>query len=80
MSLITVAIIAEKYGMRLDTTQLGKVLGLEASTIRNQISAGTFPITTYVDGAKRYADCRDVAAHLDACREAALRARDLAEA
>ncbi|HWH75079.1 MAG TPA: hypothetical protein VNV16_12530 [Methylibium sp.] len=70
-SLVTQVIVADKYGLRLSVEQLGEVLGLKRGTIYNQISAGTFPIPTYVDGGGRWADYRDVAAHLDACRERA---------
>jgi len=67
-SLITQAIVAERYGLRLGVEQLAAVLGLTKGTIYNQLSAGTFPIPTYVDGGKRWADYRDIAEHLDACR------------
>jgi hypothetical protein len=42
---------------------------LSKGAIYNQISANTFPVETYLDGGKRWADYRDVAAHLDRCRE-----------
>ena len=71
MSLITQALVAERYGLRLSVEQLAEVLGLATSTIRNQISAGTFPVKTYTDGGKRWADFRDVAEHFDQCRESA---------
>lgn len=70
-SLVTQMIVVEKYGMRLDSDELGKVLGITRGAVLNQISAGTFPIPTYKDGAKRYADYRDVAAYFDNCRQAA---------
>lgn len=68
MSLITQAFIVEHYGLRLTVEQLAEVLSLAKPTIYNQLSAGTFPIKTYLDGGKRYADYRDVAEHLEACR------------
>jgi excisionase family DNA binding protein len=68
MSLITQAFIVERYGLRLTVEQLAELLGLAKPTIYNQLSAGTFPVKTYLDGGKRYADYRDVAEHLDACR------------
>lgn len=68
MSLMSQAIIAERYGLRLTMEQLGEVLGLAKTTIYNQVSAGTFPVPTYLDGNKRFADFRDVADYLDACR------------
>lgn len=70
-SLITQMIVAEKYGPRLNVEALASVLGISKGAIHNQISAGTFPIATYLDGGKRWADFRDVAEHLDRCREAA---------
>lgn len=48
-----------------------EVLGVEKSTLYNQISAGTCPVPTYVDGRKRYADHRDVADHFDRLRQKA---------
>lgn len=71
MSLLMVAMIVEKYGPRLNVEQLGEIFDLEPNEIYRQVSRGTFPVVTYVDGSKRFADCRDVAAYLDACREAA---------
>lgn len=70
-SLVTQMIIADKYGPRLNIEQLANVLGLSKGAVYNQISAGVFPIVTYVDGGKRWADYRDVAEHLDNCRETA---------
>lgn len=71
MSLVTQAFIVERYGIRLSIEQLAAVLGLSKGAVYNQISAGTLPVKTYLDGGKRWADYRDVAAHLDACREQA---------
>lgn len=69
-SLVTQMWLLEQFGPRLSTADLAKVLNLARGTVNNQISAGTFPIATYVDG-QRYADYRDVAAHFDKCRELA---------
>jgi len=65
--------LLEKYGPRLGTDALAKVLDYKSPhQIRNEISAGTFPIPTAKKGSgrrsPRYADARDVAAHLDATR------------
>lgn len=68
MSLLHEAIVAEKYGLRLTMDQLGKALCLAPQTIHNRIAKGEFKVPTYVDGAKRYADYRDVAAYLDSFR------------
>lgn len=71
MSLLSQAMVFEKYGERLDSTQLAAFFGVTVNTFYNQVSAGTCPVKTYLDGKGRYADFRDVAAHLDACRERA---------
>lgn len=68
MSLMTEAIIAEKYGMRLSIEKLSEVMGLARNTIYNQVAQGVFQVPTYVDGGKRWADYRDVATYFDACR------------
>ncbi len=70
-SLVTQMIIAEKYGPRLSVEQLASVMGLSKGAVYNQVSAGTFPVITYVDSGKRWADYRDVAEHLDKCRDTA---------
>lgn len=70
-SLVTQMIVAEKYGPRLSIEQLAEVLGISKGAVYNQISANTFPVTTYIDGGKRWADYRDVAEHIDRCREMA---------
>ena len=70
-SLVTQMIIAEKYGPRLSVEQLANVMGLSKGAVYNQVSAGTFPVITYVDSGKRWADYRDVAEHLDKCRDTA---------
>jgi hypothetical protein len=66
-SLVTQMIIAERYGLRLGIEQLADVLKLAAGTVRNQIQAETFPVHTYLDGGKRWADYRHVADHFDRC-------------
>ncbi len=71
MSLITQAFIVERYGLRLNIEQLADILGISKGAVYNQISAGTCPVKTYMDGGKRWADYRDVAAHLDHCKELA---------
>lgn len=71
MSLITQAFIVERYGLRLNVEQLAELLGISKGAVYNQISAGSLPVKTYIDGGKRWADFRDVAKHLDECRELA---------
>lgn len=70
MSILLQAMLFEKYGPRLDLDDLAEALGVSKSTIYNQMSAGTFPVPTYLDG-KRYADVRDVATYLDERRKEA---------
>ncbi len=72
MSLITQAFIVERYGLRLNIEQLAEILGVSKGAVYNQISAGSLPVKTYLDGGKRWADYRDVAKHLDECRDMAL--------
>lgn len=71
-SLLTQVLVAEKYGPRLGTDQIATVLGITRGAVLNQISAGTFGIVTYLDGGKRWADYRDVAAYIDQCRAQAM--------
>ena len=68
MSLMSQAMIFERYGPRLGVTELAEVLGVTKGALYNQFSAGTCPVKTYVDAGKRYADFRDVAEHLDSMR------------
>lgn len=74
MSLMTQAYLLEKYGPRLNVDQVAEVLGIAVGSIYNQISVGQFSLPTYVDGKRRWADYRDVATYLDACREKASQA------
>lgn len=70
-SLVTQMIIAEKYGLRLNTAQLADAMGIKEGTVRNRISARTFPIATYEENGRRWADYRDVASYFDAMAEKA---------
>ncbi|MFM0407482.1 hypothetical protein [Paraburkholderia dipogonis] len=65
MSLLTRAYILEKFGVRLTMGQLATLLAMSEGTIRNQVSAETFPIPTYKEGASRYASYDAVAEYLD---------------
>ena len=71
MSLLTHAYLLETYGLRLGVKELAKVIGCAPATVHNQVSAGTFPVKTYVDQNKRWADYRDVAEYMDSVRERA---------
>lgn len=70
-SLLTQAYLLERFGPRLTIEHLGEVMHLSPRTIYNQVSAQKFAVQTFVDGAKRFADYRDVATYLDGCRERA---------
>jgi len=72
-TLMTQAMIVDKYGIRLPVEKLAEILCITKPSVYNQLSAGTFPIPTYMDQGRRYADFRDVAAHIDKCRDAATR-------
>jgi predicted DNA-binding transcriptional regulator AlpA len=71
VSLITAAFIFERYGPRLSMQQLADVLGVAKGTLYNRVSAGTCPVTTYLDGGARFADYRAVAEHIDSCHQRA---------
>lgn len=72
-NLMTQAMIVDKYGFRVGVEKLAEILCITKPSVYNQLSAGTFPIKTYIDQGRRYADFRDVAEHIDACRAAATR-------
>ncbi|MFM0647261.1 hypothetical protein PQR14_23300 [Paraburkholderia bryophila] len=71
MTLLTRAFILERFGVRLTMGQLATLLAMSEGTIRNQISAETFPIPTYKEGAARYASYEGVAEYLDKMSEKA---------
>ena len=71
MTLLTRAFILERYGVRLTMGQLASLLAMSEGTIRNQVSAETFPIPTYKEGAARYAAYDAVADYLDSMSEKA---------
>lgn len=68
MSLMITAYLMEKYGPRLGTEELAHVLGMSPRTLGNKLYRGEVPVPTYKDQGKVWADCRDVAEYLDACR------------
>ncbi|UXU87014.1 hypothetical protein [Burkholderia sp. S-53] len=65
MSLLTRAYILEKYGPRMTLAHLAQLLLMSEGTIRNQVSAETFPIPTYKEGGARFAAYDAVADYLD---------------
>lgn len=70
-SILHQAMVLEHYGARLTVERLAEALEMAVGTIRNQIAKKTFPIRTYTDGGRRYADYREVANYLDTMRETA---------
>lgn len=71
MSLLTRAALLDKYGLRLNMDQLGKVLDLSSGHIHNMISRGQFPVRTYKDGGRRFASYEAVAEYLEKMDEEA---------
>lgn len=65
MSLLTQAYLLDKYGPRLNVSQLAQLLNLAEGTLRNQLSARSFPIQTYVESGRRFASYQAVAEYLD---------------
>lgn len=71
MSFLTTAYLMEKHGLRLDLEALAKELDTTPANLRRRISLDDFEIPTYLDGGRRWADVRDVAAYLDQRRDQA---------
>ncbi|WP_208296839.1 hypothetical protein [Massilia sp. CCM 8734] len=67
---IFLAMKYERLVMRLD--EVCHEIGAEIGTVRNKMSAGTFPIPTRKEGKYVVADVRDVGSYLDRCREDAV--------
>lgn len=66
--MVTIALLFDKYGPRMNMDQLAALMEIAATTLYNQISAGSCPVKTYREGKARFADVRDVAAYLDQVR------------
>lgn len=64
---VTLELILNRFDgkLMLNVEDLSKITGLSQITIRNQLSLGTFPIPTYLDGSRRFARADDVAKHID---------------
>jgi hypothetical protein len=71
MNFMATAYLMDKHGLRLDLEALASELDTTPANLRRRISLEDFEIPTYLDGGKRWADVRDVAAYLDARREQA---------
>lgn len=65
-------LLAMKYNrLRLTIKEVADELGLACGSIHNRRSLGTFPIRTYEDGGRVFADVRDLGDYLDRMREEA---------
>lgn len=69
-SLLTQAYLLEQYGPRLDTSQMGAVLGYKPAVVRNKLADGSLRLKVYRDG-QLFCDYRDMAEYLDAMRQMA---------
>jgi hypothetical protein len=71
---IFLALKYERLVMRLD--EVCFEIGAEIGTVRNRMSARTFPIPTRKEGKFVVADVRDVGKYLDDCRDEAARSHE----
>ena len=62
MSLLTQAYLLERYGPRLSLDDLVETLDVAKNTIYNQRAQKAFPVKTYIEGNKVYADYDDCVA------------------
>ena len=51
--------------VRLTIDEAANELGIKPGTVRNQISDGSFPVPSYVEGRNRYIDVRALGQYLD---------------
>lgn len=58
--------------VRLTVDEVAQELGVKPGSVRNQISDGTFPVPSYVEGRNRYIDVRALGQYLDQRHEEAL--------
>jgi len=68
MSFFTQAYLLEKYGPRLNISEVAQVLGVAEKTLRNRLSLNKVALRMYEDQGLKCADYRDVADYLDDCR------------
>ncbi len=68
------ALMLKYQRLRLTLEEVAGELDIARNTAYNMRSAGTFPVPTYLEGNRRYADVRDVGAYLDQRREEAVMA------
>lgn len=65
-------LLAEFQKSRISLKELADFMGVTFETAQNQRALGRLPIPTYKEGARVYADIRDIAAYLDTMREQAI--------
>lgn len=58
--------------VRLTVEEVAHELGIKPGTVRNQISDGSFPVPSYVEGRNRFVDVRALGQYLDERHEEAL--------
>lgn len=58
--------------VRLTVEEVAHELGIKPGTVRNQISDGSFPVPSYVEGRNRFIDVRALGKYLDERHEEAL--------
>lgn len=51
--------------VRLTVDEVAHELGIKPGTVRNQISDGSFPVPSYVEGRNRFIDVRALGQYLD---------------
>lgn len=51
--------------VRLTVEEVAHELGMKPGTVRNQISDGSFPVPSYVEGHNRFVDVRALGQYLD---------------
>jgi Pyocin activator protein PrtN. len=51
--------------VRLTVEEVAHELGIKPGTVRNQISEGSFPVPSYVEGRNRFIDVRALGQYLD---------------
>ena len=64
----TEALLLVQFGGRLNVPVVaaGHALGLARQTVRNRITAGTFPVPTFLVGSRRFVRLFDLASFIDA--------------
>jgi predicted DNA-binding protein YlxM (UPF0122 family) len=62
----TLNLLSDQYQkMSFSISELSEITGLSKQNIYNQVSRNTFPIPTYLEGSRRFANILDVSIYLD---------------